>query len=189
MSLEFDPNDSGTRDLQDSSPEFDTYQVLAMIPILPHHVVADIGCGSGYFTVPMGKYLYDGRVHAFDFERDMVDAAQEQVERVHLTNVELALLEDDKLPLDNDQLDGVFAAFLRGKAGNRKTLLEEARRCLRPGGWLALIEWSNREMELGPPLDERIDEGELRQMAREVDLRFSARYSLNDNQYMLLMGK
>ena len=175
--------------MQDSSPEYDTYRVLAMIPILPYHVVADIGCGSGYFTVPMGKYLYDGRVHAFDFERDILAAAQEQIERVHLTNVELALLEDDRLPLENGQLDGVFAAFLLGKAGNPKTLLEEGRRCLRPGGWLALIEWSERDKELAPPLGEWVDEEELRQMARDVGLRFSARYNLDDNQYMLLMGK
>ena len=189
MSLDFNPNQRETSIRQDRSPELDVHRVLAMIPMLPYHVVADIGCGSGYFTVPIGKYLFDGRVHAFDFAHDMLEAVREQIENIHLTNVELALLRDDKLPLENDCLDGAFAAFLLGKVGDPKTLLEEGRRCLRPGGWLALIEWSKREMEVGPPSDERIDEAELRQIAREAGLCFTARYSLNDNQYMLLMGK
>ena len=41
---------------------FDTHRLISVIPILPHDHVADIGCGSGYFTVPLGKFLFDGKV-------------------------------------------------------------------------------------------------------------------------------
>ncbi len=30
----------------------DQERVISMIPLRPYHVVADIGCGPGYFAIP-----------------------------------------------------------------------------------------------------------------------------------------
>ena len=169
--------------------DLDVHHVMSLIPILPYHTVADIGCGPGDFTVPLGKHLFDGKVYAIDAQQEMLDATKQELERVRLTNVELVLSKGRKLPLEDDSLDGALAAFELHGAGKPEALLKDALRCLRKGGWFALLEWHRREMEEGPPLERRIDEAQLREMAENVGLRFTRRHSLNDSQYMLLMSK
>ena len=169
--------------------EVDALRVLALIPLLPYHVVADIGCGPGYFAIPLGKHVFDGKVYAVDFQQEMLDATKEELDSLHLTNVELVLSKADKLPLEDDSLDGALEAFVLHEADDPKKLLEEARRCLRKSGWLAILEWYKREMEAGPPVGERIDEPDLRQMAEEAGFRFTSRHSVNDSQYLVLLRK
>jgi trans-aconitate methyltransferase len=54
----------------------DPNQVLSVIPLLPYHEVADIGAGTGYFTVPLGKHLFDGKVYGIDDDQAALDGIQ-----------------------------------------------------------------------------------------------------------------
>ena len=175
------------------SPErqqtLDIHRVLALLPLRSYQVLADIGCGPGYFTIPLAKHTFDGKVYAVDIQQAMLDATKAELDRIHLTNVELVLSEDERLPMEAGSLDGAFAAFVAHEADNAKEMLEEAWRCMHEGGWLALLEWHKREMEEGPPLEDRIDQADLLEIAQEVGFRLASRHSLNDDQYMLLMRK
>ena len=185
----FDPSKKDVLVSPQRREDLDTYRVMALLTLLPYHVVADIGCGPGYFAVALGKHVFDGKVYALDVQQEMLDATKEELERVYLTNVELVLSQEEKLPLEDDSLDGAFAAFVVHEANAAKTLLQETLRCLHKGGWLAILEWHKREMEEGPPLEERIDELELWEMAQDVGFRFTSRHSLNNSQYMFLLRK
>ena len=33
---------------------FDSHRLICLVPIMPHHWVADIGCGAGKHTIPLG---------------------------------------------------------------------------------------------------------------------------------------
>ena len=187
MPAKFDPQDKDALLSPGRYQELDPHHVLSLIPVRPYHQVADIGCGPGYFALPLGKHMFDGKLFAIDVQQEMLDATDEALKRIHLTNVELVLAKEGKLPLDDDSLDGALAAFVAHEADDPKELLTETRRCLRKGGWLALLEWHKRKMHDGPPLKSRIDEAKLRKMAQDVGFRFTARYNLNDKQYMLVM--
>ena len=189
MARKFDPSKKDALLSSERHQDLDVHHVMALLPLLPYHMVADIGCGPGYFAIPLGKHLFRGKVYALDVQQEMLDATKEQLERVHLTNVEAVLSEEKKLPLEDESLDGAFAAFVVHEADSPKVMLEEARRCLRKGGWFAMLEWYKREMDDGPPLKERIDEAVLREIAEKVGFRPSARHDLNGKQYMILMRK
>ena len=189
MPHKFDPNNKDELLSSDRQQSLDIHHVMSLIPILRYQTVADIGCGPGYFTVPLAKHLFDGKVYALDIQQEMLDAARHQLDRIHLTNVELMLTEEDKLPLEDGSIDGAFVSFTIYEADDPRTMLAEAKRCLRNDGWLALLEWHKRETESGPPIEDRIDEVDLRQMAEEAGFRQTTRHSLNDDQYMLVMHK
>ena len=167
----------------------DQDRVISMIPLRPYHTVVDIGCGPGYFAIPLGKSVFDGKVYAVDIQQEMLDATKQELERVRLTNVEPVLSPEESIPLEDDSLDGAFSAFVVHEADDPRQMLNETLRCLRRGGWLALLEWHKRKMDEGPPVKERIDEAALREMALKVGFRFTSRHGLNENQYMLLMRK
>ena len=187
MPHKFDPKNIDALLSAERQNYLDPSRVMARLPLRPYQVLADIGCGPGYFTIPLAKYLFDGKLFAVDVQQEMLVAVKRELDRVRLTNVELVLSEEKKLPFEDDSLDGAFAAFMMHEADDRSALLEDTRRCLRGGGWLAMLEWHKREMDEGPPLEDRIDETELREAAQEVGFRLTASQSLNDRQYMVLM--
>ena len=98
-----------------------------------------LGCGPGFFTVPIAKYVFDGKVYAVDIQQKMLDAVKDSVEKVRLGNVEPVLSKENKLPLDDDSIDGAFLAFVLQEAEKPVSLLKQVKRCLRKGGWLAIL--------------------------------------------------
>ena len=167
----------------------DTHRLLSVIPVLPHHIVADIGCGPGYFTVPLAKFLFDGKVYALDVQNEMIEAARERVDEVRLSNVEFVESAEKKVPLEDGSLDGALLAFVLQEAESPRALLKEARRCLRTTGWLAVLEWQKKEMDEGPPMKQRIEEQKMMDMATKLGLRFTARRDIDGKQYLLLLRK
>ena len=189
MPHKFDPSNKHLLVSEDRQQSLDAHRVLSLVPILRYHAVADVGCGPGYFAIPLAKYLFDGKVYALDIQQEMLDAVQEELESLRLTNVDLMLTKEDKLGLDDGSIDGAFVAFSIHEADDPRNMLAEAKRCLKEDGWLALLEWQKREMEDGPPIEDRIAEDDLTEMAIEAGFRPTNRYSLNDKQYMLVMRK
>ena len=189
MARKFDPEKKGVLVAPERYEKLDPLRVLSFLPMLPYQHIADVGCGPGFFTVPLGKYVFDGRVYALDIQQEMLDAAKKAVDDIHLTNVEFKLTKEDKIPLEDASLDGVFIAFVVHEAESAAGMLEEAERALRKGGWLAILEWYKREMETGPPLEDRIDESDMGEMAQKAGFHLQVKHNLNDNQYMLVMRK
>ena len=189
MPKKFDPKNKDVLLSPGRQERLDVQRVISLLPMGPHQVVADIGCGQGYFAVPLGKYLFQGKVFALDVQKEMLEATKEGLERIHLTNVEALLSEEKKFPIQDDQLDGAFAAFVVHEAEDSNGMMSEFERCVRAGGWLALLEWQKREMDAGPLLEDRIEEADLLEMAQLAGFRLERRHSLNSEQYMLVMRR
>ncbi len=186
MRKKFDPK---LKDTLLSKDRLDPYRLISLIPILSHHIVVDVGCGPGYFTIPLAKYLFDGKVYATDIQQEMLDYTQKSLENVRLSNVEIMLSKEKKLPLKKDSVDGALVSFVFQEATAPNALLKDIRRCLHKSGWMAIVEWHKREMEEGPPLDQRIDESDMRSMTDKLGFRFSGKRDLNGKQYIMLLRR
>ena len=172
------------------SPErtamLDPSTVLDFCPIGPDDKVADIGCGPGFFTLPLAKALIGGTVYALDIDQGMVDACRERVEQDGLTNVETMTCSEFEFPLENGSLNGVFLAFVvqHGSPEEKLRLLQATRELLQPGGWGVVVEWFRIETETGPPLERRVDPGTLEDLARQAGYQVGKWRDLNGEQYL-----
>lgn len=169
--------------------KIDTRRVISWLPIQPYHHVADVGCGGGYFTVPFAKQIPMGKVLATDVSKDKLDAIRESLEDANLGNVDLLLSDEKKLPLEDDSVDGAFFSRILHHAEDYKALLKEAMRCVKKTGWLAVIELHKKEMEGAHPVDELLDEAEVRAAAEKQGFMFSRRHDVNERYYVLVMRK
>lgn len=186
MPVKFDPQDKEVLLSAERRKALDMYRLLSLIPILPHHVVADIGCGPGFFTVPLAKYLWDGKLYAVDIQQEMLDAAKEAVDSERLSNVEFVKSTERRLPLEKERLDGALMAFVLQEAAGRESLLKEVRRCMRTPGWAVVIEWHKKKSEEGPPFKQRIKDTEMVDLLDKTGFRVASRRDLNSKQYMVL---
>ncbi|SVC84320.1 uncharacterized protein METZ01_LOCUS337174, partial [marine metagenome] len=67
----------------------DTLTIFSFCPINVHDTVAEIGCGPGFFTIPLAKSLANGRVLALDIDDEMLAACQDRVDQARMGNVEI----------------------------------------------------------------------------------------------------
>ena len=173
------------------SPEraetLDPLRVLSLCPINVYDTVADIGCGPGYFTLPLAKTLKNGSLLALDLDDDMVAACRERVAEARMGNVEILKCSEFEFPIEAASVDGVFLAFVIQACSDKGRFLSAVRDVLKSRGWCSALEWYRKETEWGPPLERRLDPGELEVMAREAGFRTIGWRDLNGDHYMMTL--
>jgi ubiquinone/menaquinone biosynthesis C-methylase UbiE len=105
-------------------------------------VVADLGAGSGYFTVRLAKAVGNtGKVYAVDIQQGMLDLLQKTVTREKLSNVipVLSAVDDPRLPAD--ALDLVLMVDVYHEFAQPQVMLQRLKTALKPGGRLVLLEY------------------------------------------------
>lgn len=171
----------------DRAEKMDAFGILSMSDINLHDTVADIGCGPGFFTLPLAKLLVGGKLYALDINDDMLDACRQRVGEARLGNVELLKCGEFDFPLEQGVLDGAFLAFVVQHSPDKPKFIRAVRGLIHPRGWCTILEWYRKETETGPPLERRIDPDDLRVMAQEAGFRNAQWRDLNGEQYMMTL--
>ncbi|HCL25765.1 MAG: class I SAM-dependent methyltransferase [SAR202 cluster bacterium] len=164
--------------------KLDPFRVLSHCPVNPRDTVADVGCGPGYFTLPLAKFLINGKVIAVDVSDEMLAACQKRVDEARLGNVDVLKCDEYQFPTLEQQVDGLFISVTLHHPEDRVRWLTAAKEMLRPGGWCFIVEWQAHETESGPPQNARIGAQELRQIAKDSGFRFQSSLNLNSDYYV-----
>jgi SAM-dependent methyltransferase len=115
---------------------------MRLISVPRGATVADIGAGSGYFTVRLARAVGDtGRVYGVDIQPGMVVLLQQTLAREQLSNVTpvLGAVNDPKLPAG--ALDLVLMVDVYHEFSQPQTMLQRIKEALKPGGRLVLLEY------------------------------------------------
>lgn len=103
--------------------------------------VIDVGCGVGWFSIPMAKMVGDnGKVIAVDLQRQMLDMLRRRAEKAGVADrVELHKCEQNRLGLQAEADFALIFAMLH-EVPDQSRLLGEIHACLKPGAKLLLAE-------------------------------------------------
>jgi len=133
-------------------------ELLAHVGVRAGMLLADVGCGSGFFTRPAAAIVGpQGHVFGMDPSAEMLQACRE---RGVPYNVELLQSGESVLPLADASVQFVFLGFVLHEAASRSAFSAELRRILKPGGRLASVDWVPQHEEHGPPTAHRILEAD-----------------------------
>ena len=137
--------------------------------------------------MPLATAAVDGKVYALDIDPEMAAACQERVEQAGLGNVETLTCSEFDFPIDKGTMDGVFMAFVVQHPSDKPRLLRAVRDLLQPGGWCVVLEWYRKETETGPPLERRVDPGDLENLARGAGFQPMGWQDLNGEHYLMTL--
>jgi len=118
---------------------------------------ADIGCGSGYFTLPVAERIGpEGKIYAVDLLPEMLQELERRAQAKGLKNIITVRSSEQEIPLPEACVDAAYSINLFHELEAPGVFLREVRRILKPDGSLFLIDWKPIETPMGPPLDVRV---------------------------------
>lgn len=119
---------------------------LRALQIQRGQVVADIGAGSGYYTVRMADQVGPtGKVFATDIQPGMLDILRRRVAREKLANVELVLGTPDDPKLPPDTLDLALMVDVYHELEAPQVFVRRLRSALKKTGRLVLLEFRKED--------------------------------------------
>jgi ubiquinone/menaquinone biosynthesis C-methylase UbiE len=146
-------------------PARDAYQkpheVIEALAINPGEIVADIGSGSGYFTLRMARHVGEkGHVYGVDVNADMIRHLNERIRDAGVLNVSTILARPDD-PLLPQPVDRFIIVDVWHHVDDQPRYLEMMKKHLRPGGQVVMIDFHKRDLPVGPPLAMKIAREDL----------------------------
>jgi ubiquinone/menaquinone biosynthesis C-methylase UbiE len=119
-------------------------------------VLVDIGAGTGFFARPFSEAMDQGLVYACDTSEEMLIWLKDHLPPHLKDRVVPVLMEESSVPLPDGLADLVYMINLHHELDSPELLLAEARRLLKNGGLVAVIDWKKEETGQGPPMAIRI---------------------------------
>ena len=118
---------------------FGPTNILKGVDNLPSGSVLEIGCGTGYFTIPAARLIgEDGCLVAMDIVPDSVELVSKKVQVAGVENVRVLLGDALKTSFDDRSFDTVLLfGVIPSPMLPLKLLLAEMHRVLKPDGIMA----------------------------------------------------
>jgi ubiquinone/menaquinone biosynthesis C-methylase UbiE len=121
-------------------------RVLDILGVREGMTVADVGAGSGYFTVRIARRVGPrGRVLATDLQAEMLALLRTKVASAKLTNVSPLLATESDARLPRGELDLVLMVDVYHELPRPAETLAQVRAALGPEGRLALVEYRGED--------------------------------------------
>lgn len=122
------------------------------------NVAFDIGAGSGYLTIPLARIFK--KVYAVEINEEMARILRKRVEEEGLLNVGIIL--SDSPPDVDFKIDVVLFSNVLHEMESPEEYLEWASRA----DYVVVAEWKKEEMDLGPPVEERLSLEEIEKLSK-----------------------
>ena len=157
MHKSFDNAEEWTKVFDD--PARDEWQqpdrVIGALALAPAMTVADVGAGTGYFAVRLARAVPKGSVIATDIEVDMVRFMADRAKREGLANLKAQATPPDDPQLGAAALDRILVVDVWHHLGDRKAFAKKLAQALRPGGFVAVVDFK-LDATRGPPAEFRL---------------------------------
>ena len=175
------------------APDRDEWQqpgkIMDIMGIGEASVVADLGAGSGWFTIRLANRVGpNGRVYAEDVQKPMIQAIKVRVDRLGLKNVEtvLGIDTDPRLP---KPVDAVLIVDAYHEAEEPVALLTNLAKSLKPMGRIGIVDFKKDGGGPGPAMEQRVDPEDVIRDAQAAGLVLRSRETFLKYQYMLVFEK
>ncbi len=166
MPHKFDPSKAALLDEEERRRVLPPEGILRRIGLRRGAAFADVGCGTGYFTLPAAELVGEsGVVYAIDVQEEMLKLlAGRMGERANIRPVKS---QENSIPLPGGCVDVALLGLVLHELEGDGTL-REVGRILRRGGTLGVVDWKKESGDKGPPVEERISREEAAEMLKKA---------------------
>ena len=165
-------------------------QVIEKLALKPGETVADLGAGSGYFTILLARAVRPaGKVYAIDIEPQMLEYIDQRAKKEKLTNIQTILADPHDPKLHQASVDMIFICNTLHHVSERGTYYPLLARALKPGGCLVDIDFQKRDLPIGPPLSMKIAKRDVAKEVAPAGFRLTEEFDFLEYQYFLVFSR
>ena len=176
-----------------SNQIFDLKSIVRQFGLQEGMRIADLGSGSGYFTIEIAKAVGEGgAVTAMDIldtalETVRARAISEGVKNIQLVRANLEIVGSTSLA--DDSQDFVLIKNVLFQNDGKLEIIKEAERVLRPAGKLVIIDWEKGAGGFGPPDEYRTPKESILVLANQEKFIYEKDISIDVYHFGMMFRK
>ena len=159
-------------------------RIIETLGVQAGQTVADVGAGTGYFSVRLARATGARTVYAVDIEPSMVDYTSTRAEEAGLDNVVTVLAGSDRTNLP-EPVDLVLIVDTYHHLPDRVDYFTRLREDLRPSGRLAIIDF-RKDSPSGPPVEFRFTPEQITDELERAGFRLADEHGFLPRQMFLV---
>ncbi|MGR3292391.1 MAG: class I SAM-dependent methyltransferase [Candidatus Scalindua sp.] len=169
----------------------DTEEIMDRLHLGAGDIVADIGAGSGYFTIPLASRVGEkGLVFAEEIQIEMINYISRKVEELDLKNVRVIFGKPDDPSLLDNFFNLIFLANTYHELEKPFLMLESIKKDLRYSGRLAIIDWDPaKQSPFGPPIEVKVPENTVIKELERSGFELIQKHNFMPYHYFLVFRK
>ncbi len=152
--------------------------------------VADLGAGSGAYSRACSVRVGNtGKVYAIEVQKDLVKKLENDLKQWHISNVEciwgdIEHIEGTKIA--SRSMDAVIISNVLFQAEDKLGLIDEAKRILKKGGQILLIDWKESFDGMGPAPLSVVNEKTAQDLFTKRGFKFVEKITTNEHHYGII---
>lgn len=159
-------------------------RVIAALNLKRGQVIADIGAGTGYFSVRLAKSEAQPKVYAVDIEPSMVSYVRERAAKEGLNNV-IAVQAAADQPNLPEPVDLILIVDTYHHIGDREAYFRRLAKSIKPGGRVAIIDFKPDSPQ-GPPKEFRFPPEKFKSEMSQAGYTLAAQHDFLPRQQFLI---
>ena len=122
-----------------------TDRLVANLPLDDDTVVADIGAGTGYFSLRIARRVPSGRVYAVDISPEMLALLETRMQDAGIANVVLVQATETSSRLPRGAVDLALIVDAYHEFSHPREVMVSLYDALKPGGRVVLVEYRGED--------------------------------------------
>ena len=170
----------------------DPIQNLKQFGLREDMVVADLGAGTGFYSIAAAHMVPKGKVYAVEVQKDFVTTIRNKAKESHVNNLEVLWGNIEKLggtKIGDRIVDAVIASNVIFQIEDRDTFIKEVKRILKHQGMLLVVDWSDTSSAIGPGGANVIPKNKMREMFEQNGFVFIRDIDALHHHYGIIFKK
>jgi len=153
------------------------------------NIVADLGAGTGFYSLAAGEIVARGKVYAVELQKDYLTTIINKVADLGLKNVEVIWGNVEKIggtKIGDNVVDAVIASNILFQVVDKDKFILEIKRILKPEGKVLLIDWSESSIMKTTNI---IPKSKARMLFEQKGFTFEREINAGEHHYGMILVK
>lgn len=182
----FDPKRIAVLESEERKNWQNSGEIINLLELKPDYVVADLGCGTGYFSIPMARKVK--KVYGIDIQNEMLTFLEQKIRKQKIENIKTLLSKENKIPLQDQSVNLLISVNTLHEFRDKGSIINEMRRVLKADGQIAIVDFRKEDTNVGPPVSIRVSKEQAKSLFKKNGLKALKTYDLKFH-YLIFFGK
>lgn len=164
-------------------------RAIAALDLNPSDIVADIGAGTGYFSVRMSSRVPQGKVIAVDVQPEMLEIVEDIKRDKNINNIETVLGDVDNPHLAPNSIDLAMMVDAYHEFAYPREMMQAIVAALKPNGRVALLEYRGENPFVPIKALHKMTQRQVKKEMAAVGLTWSETKGTLPQQHLMIFRK